>query len=401
MGDPALIPFGDPGRLARRVEPRLAALLEEARGDGRPLLLHDLAKLRWTVGLLRGYLGEDVPLHYSMKANGDPRLLAVLAAEGCGFQAAAPGDVEQLMELGVAPERIVWGNPCLSPSYADRLYLHGVRDFAVETLEMIDLLATRAPEARLYLRVNLAEAAEVHVDYGATLAYVRQAIAPVEQRERRLHGLAFHGVHPLGLAICGHLIETAFPWIEAVDLGGSFLYPELIPELCGERLTGGFAAGAERLRGFARDYGVRLLAEPGRALVASAAHAVAHVVYRSTACHGGAALHLDVGPTTGLRITVEGLYASGRPTVVAPAGVLADFSSSKRILGRLKPLPLFDPGEPVAIANVGGYCAVYATHQTPALMPEPIYWDDAGHGPGAGSGRPALRGAATAGEGRP
>ena len=61
MSDPTVIPFGDPGRLARRVEPRLAALVldEGARRNGRPLLLHDFAKLtlvRWAC--CAGYLGE-------------------------------------------------------------------------------------------------------------------------------------------------------------------------------------------------------------------------------------------------------------------------------------------------------------------------------------------------------
>lgn len=373
--------FGEPDIVSRRVLPKIRDFIADLDDDSRPCLLHDLGKLRWNVAALRSYLGDDVPLFYSMKANADGEVLRALARLDCGFQAAARGDVELLLDLGVDPERIVFGNPCLAPRDADRLYRLGVRHFTVETLEMTETLARLAPEARLFLRINLSEAADVHVDYGATLRYVRQVVAPAERRQRRISGLSFHGLHALGLALCGHLIETEFPWIDTVNLGGSFLYPELRSELCEERVYGGFGTIAQEIRDFARRYGVALMAEPGRALVDSAVHAFAHVIYRSTGCHRGPAIHLDIGPTTGLRTTVRGVYANTRPNVVAASGILADFTGSKREIGRLSPCPLFEVGDVLAIPNIGSYSTIYITHQTPALAPARTYWDDGSRPP--------------------
>jgi ornithine decarboxylase len=63
--------------------------------------------------------GEALPRvhpHYAVKCNNDPALISALAALGAGFDCASEAEVAQVLGLGVAPERVVFANPCKRPA---------------------------------------------------------------------------------------------------------------------------------------------------------------------------------------------------------------------------------------------------------------------------------------------
>src|SRR5512132_3578086 len=50
-------------------------------------------------------------LHYAVKANPDPTLLAALAAAGCRFDVASPTEITAALMAGAGPGDLVYSNP--------------------------------------------------------------------------------------------------------------------------------------------------------------------------------------------------------------------------------------------------------------------------------------------------
>ena len=75
----------------------------------RPTVVFDLDMLRAKYDALAAGLGEAV-IHYAVKANPAPEVVAALAALGGQFDCASRGEIDLCLGLGVAPHRIAFGN---------------------------------------------------------------------------------------------------------------------------------------------------------------------------------------------------------------------------------------------------------------------------------------------------
>jgi ornithine decarboxylase len=73
--------------------------------------VQDLSTLRnvykeWTEAL------PNVKPYYAVKCNPDTELVACLATLGSNFDCASPSEIQQVLDLGVDPGRILYANPC-------------------------------------------------------------------------------------------------------------------------------------------------------------------------------------------------------------------------------------------------------------------------------------------------
>lgn len=71
----------------------------------------NLSKLKhvyaeWTEAL------PHVQPYYAVKCNPEPRIVETLAKMGSNFDCASQAEIEQVLDLGVEPERILYANPC-------------------------------------------------------------------------------------------------------------------------------------------------------------------------------------------------------------------------------------------------------------------------------------------------
>ena len=236
--------------------------------------------------------------------------------------------------------------------------------------------------------------------------------SPLLRARRRLNGLALStGVHPLGPGDLRPSDRDHFSLDEAVHLGGCYssgAESRAVRRACltaGSRpAPSGCAASPRGLMAYG------LLAEPGRALVASAAPRRPCGLPPARPPRRARRLHLDVGPDHRCASRSKGSMRRAAPTAWWRRPACCGFRSSKRILGRLKAAA----GCSIRASrwrsrNVGGYCrGVLTSHPPdPGADAEPIYWETPPPGtPGQaarrGIGTAELPwGAATAGEGRP
>src|SRR3989344_9682504 len=81
---------------------------------------------------------KDVEVYYALKANSDPKILTFLNKIGCGFEAASIFEIDILLNLGVKPNKIIYGTSVKPPKHISLAIKAGVDRFAADSHEELD-----------------------------------------------------------------------------------------------------------------------------------------------------------------------------------------------------------------------------------------------------------------------
>ena len=95
-----------------------------------------------------------VAIHYAVKANPDPRLLARLHAAGCRFEAASWAEVRAAVKAGADPGTVLYTNPVKPAADIARAWRAGVWRFAADSDGELLKIAEHAPGAAVLLRLD-------------------------------------------------------------------------------------------------------------------------------------------------------------------------------------------------------------------------------------------------------
>jgi diaminopimelate decarboxylase len=82
-----------------------------ARVGQTPFYVYGRAQLHARVAQLRGVLPEEVKLHYAMKANPMPAVVAFLATRVDGIDVASAGELKVALDAGADPREISFAGP--------------------------------------------------------------------------------------------------------------------------------------------------------------------------------------------------------------------------------------------------------------------------------------------------
>jgi Pyridoxal-dependent decarboxylase, pyridoxal binding domain len=95
-----------------------------------------------------------VIVHYAVKANPHPRLLACLHAAGCRFEAASWAEVRAVIRAGADPSTVLFTNPVKPAADIARAWQAGVWRFAADSDTELDKIARNAPGSAVLLRID-------------------------------------------------------------------------------------------------------------------------------------------------------------------------------------------------------------------------------------------------------
>ena len=281
--------------------------------DPTPFLALDLdvAVQRYTE-LAAAFPGTAI--HYAVKANPHPELLARLAGAGARFDVASPAELVACLRAGAAPDELVYSNPVRLRCDLVTAHRAGVRTFAVDSLPELDKLADECPGAHVLCRLVTSGAGSdwpLSRKFGATEAECVQILDRAERIGLVAAGVAFHvgsqqreparwrpPIRQAARVFAELRLRGLDPWL--LDLGGG--------------LPADHEGGHPPLERYAatiddeltKSFGTRrpqLLIEPGRAVAADAGVLVASVVgvcWRA----GRRWIYLDVGVFSGLVETI-------------------------------------------------------------------------------------------------
>jgi ornithine decarboxylase len=346
----------------------------------RPTLVLDTEIVARQFQALKAGLGR-AHIHYAVKANPAREIIETLIAEGSHFDAASRGEIELCLSLGAAPEHISFGNTIKRPTDIAFAFHAGIRLFAADAEEELDKLAAHAPGAEVYIRL-IVDASEadwpLSRKFGCARDKALDLLAYATRLGLRPAGFSFHVGSQTRRAEMWRttLDQVAEIWHQAIaagykldllNIGGGF------PAFYGEEIEHPTRYSAQVMELVRARFGEvpRIMAEPGRGLVAEAGMIAAEVLLVSK--KSDADLHrwvyLDIGKFSGLAETMDeairyqfvtdrDLEATGPCILAGPSCDSADVLYEKRPVQ----LPLgLKAGDRIMIRNCGAYTSSYSS----------------------------------------
>lgn len=92
-------------------------------------------------------------VYYAVKANPQDKIISMLAELGSHFDIASRYELDQVLRLGVVPERLSYGNTIKKERDVEYFYEKGVRLFATDSKEDLKTIAEKAPGSKVYVRI--------------------------------------------------------------------------------------------------------------------------------------------------------------------------------------------------------------------------------------------------------
>lgn len=269
---------------------QLASIEQESHNldnveNGAAFFVADLGEVvrqhvRWQQNLPR------VIPHYAVKCNPDNQVIRLLAALGTGFDCASKAEIQQVLDLGVSPERIIYANPCKAASYIRYAGSVDVQATTFDNAEELHKIAKYNPDAQLYLRILTDDSGalcQLGLKYGAPLNTTQSLLKLARELNLHVVGVSFHvgsgSSDPMAFVDAVQRARVVFDEAAAIgftlhtlDIGGGFGHDnfEKFAAVLGPAIDEHFSAE------------VRVIAEPGRYYVAAAFTLAVNIIARRT-----------------------------------------------------------------------------------------------------------------------
>ncbi len=361
------------------VATRLDAYVAERSFD-RPTLVMDLDRVAIQYHALKAGLGR-ADIHFAVKANPHRQVIARLVDLGSHFDAASKAEIALCLTEGAAPSEISFGNTIKRASDIAWAHDQGITLFAADAAEELEKIAVNAPGASVYIRLivetSLADwplSRKFGCDRDTALALLDYAKAlglnPV--------GFSFHvGSQTRQSAMWASSLDAlALIWQAARDAGHELSLLNIgggFPAFYGEAIEAPTAYASEVMKLVeARFPGAqKIMAEPGRGMVAEAGVIVAEVmlVSRKSARDLHRWVYLDIGRFSGLAET-EGeairyqFHTARDGDPMGPCILAGPSCDSADVLYEKRPMQMpltLQAGDRVLIRNTGAYTSTYST----------------------------------------
>lgn len=339
----------------------------EAAGYSEPLLVMSEQRLRNNVRRFMQAMPRVRP-HYAVKANSNPAILEIFRQEGTCFEIASSAELDALLALGVPAEEVFYSNPIKSPTAVKYAAAKGVRWYSVDSTEELEKIAAIAPQAKLYIRIEVSNEGSswpLAGKFGASRTGIAAIIATALQYQLNLCGVTFH---------VGSQCTNINNWLEGIR-SAKTIFEQMIakgftPELL--NLGGGYpvqltpadptiediaAAINDELESLPES--IQVMAEPGRYFVGSAGCLVSQVVGVATRDQSRW-LYLDTGFYGGLMELEQGFaltlvsQRTGAAELWSLAGPTCD---SIDVLGKHYLPATMQAEDLVFLPNMGAYSA--------------------------------------------
>jgi len=289
------------------------SLLQLAETEGTPLLAIDHQELRNNFSRFRKHLPR-VQAYYAIKANPDPAIVKTL------FDAGASFDVSSIEEFNLVYEHIkhlsreeqfiwIWNNVIYANPIKPPETLMALNQYrpllTFDNHEEILKLKRYAPDSRLVLRLRVSnEGAMVELSskFGADAADAVDLILEAEKEGLTVEGLSFHvgsqttqlDNYVKAIKFAGLIFQEArergYTKMTLLDIGGGFPAPY-------DASVKPFSALAQTINDALERFigpDIKLIAEPGRFMVATTGTAVSMIIGKAVR-HGKLCYYVNDG----------------------------------------------------------------------------------------------------------
>jgi len=362
-------------------------LEEIARRFGTPCYVYSRAAIERHYGeFARALAGQSALIAYSVKANSNLAVLALLAKLGAGFDIVSGGELARVLTAGGEPRKILFSGVGKTEDEVAYALESGILCLNLESegeLQRVAQVAARlGKRAPVAFRVNPDVDARTHpyISTGLKQSKFGVPYADAERIYREASRLPQVEVVGIGCHI-GSLMTGAGPFVDAtarilalterleragiglahIDLGGGFgiRYRDEEPAPIGEFLDGALGVLAGRKE--------KLIVDPGRAIVGSAGALITRVEYVKPG-EAKSFLVVDAAMNDLLRPALYGAWHEVLPVleedeaavtgvydIVGPVCESADFLAKDRVLAAR-------PGDLLAVMSAGAYAMAMSSN---------------------------------------
>jgi diaminopimelate decarboxylase len=275
------------------------SLEEIARRYGTPCYVYSRADIERNYGAFaRALAGRPALVAYSVKANSNLSVLALMARLGAGFDIVSGGELARVLAAGGDPRKVVFSGVGKTEAEIEQALGAGILCLNLESeaeLERVDAIAARlGVRAPIAFRVNPDVDAKTHPYISTGLKQSKFGVAYGDAERLCRDAARRRNVELIGIGChIGSQLTSAAPFIDAaarilalterlqgagigishIDLGGGFgiRYKDESPASIGEFLDGvlGVLAGRKET----------LIVDPGRAIVGEAGTLLTRIEY--------------------------------------------------------------------------------------------------------------------------
>ena len=324
--------------------------------------------------------GQNVGIHFALKANPNLGVVALLAGMGAGADIVSLGELRRAQAAGISPDKMVFSGVGKTREELTQAVLAGVAQINVESepeLAALDQVCRGlGRRQRIALRINPDVDAKTHEKISTGKRGDKFGIACDNAVAVYRRAAEMPGVQPVGIAVhIGSQLTDLTPFrrayakmadlvrelraagqeVQTIDLGGGIgvTYKEEHPPAVAD-----YAQVVVETVG---NLGCKLAVEPGRSIVAAAGVLLARVIYRKA---GGAhdILILDAGMNDLMRPSMYGAYHPIRPVrepaanaPLEPVDVVGPICESGDTFARARPLPRIEADDLVVFGAAGAY----------------------------------------------
>ena len=362
-----------------------------ARKYGTPVYVYSASSIRGQVARLMQSLGTIGSLHYAVKANANPALLALIFNMGLGADTVSRGEIQQALHAGCPPDRIIFSGVGKTQEELTFALDHGIFINA-ESEEELATIARLRKGAHVGIRINPGVDAHTH-PYVTTGTEESKFGIPIDTAPDAFRLAMDAGLVPDTISChIGSQITGLEPYRKSLAR-----LLELRDSLMGDGISvstldvgGGFAINYGEGADFAvedlqalllRDVpqGMKLWFEPGRYIVGHAGTLVTRVLYRKRSAR--TFVIVDAGMNDLIRPALYQAHhailpVTKRDSGPTPCDIVGPVCESADCFDRDISMPLPDQGDLLAICDTGAYgWSMSSTYNGRPLLPEVLIED--------------------------
>ena len=371
--------------------------VEKFKQLSTPFYYYDVKLLQDTLDVVKTESGKyGYHVHYAVKANANPRILSIIAANGLGADCVSGGEVQAALDAGFPADKIVFAGVGKADWEINLGLDNDIFCFNVESaveLEIInELAATKNKVASIALRINPEVDAHTHAKittgmkenkFGINLSQLGGVLDKLkEMKNVKFIGLHFHiGSQILDMgdfvALCNRVnelqdkLEAHRIRIEHINVGGGlgidYKHPnrQAIPDF-----KDYFSTYAEHLK--LRSYQT-LHFELGRAITGQCGSLISQVLYVKQGANKKFAI-LDAGMTDLIRPALYQAYHKieniTSEDAVEAYDVVGPICESSDVFGKAIDLNKVKRGDLIALRSAGAYGEIMASSYNCRELPQ-------------------------------
>lgn len=362
-----------------------------------PFYYYDLSLLQRTIDAVKAASSDSrYHIHYAVKANANPMLLAPIRDAGWGVDCVSGNEVKAAVDNGFNPEAIVFAGVGKTDAEIEYALGVGIGCFNVESLEELDIIAqlaaARGMTAKVSIRVNPNVDAHTHEyittglnenKFGIDLRHLDAVVDRAISLENiHLLGLHFHigsqllDMEPYKL-LCEKINELTAAFgkrgirFETINVGGGLGVDYAAPD---KHPVPDFVAYFNVFRNYLRlGADQQLHFELGRSIVAQCGSLISRVVFVKKGVEKQFAI-IDAGMSDLLRPALYGAHhkienITDPDAPYATYDVVGPICESSDVFGKGERLPHLKRGDMVALRSAGAYGETMASRYNLRNLP--------------------------------